>query len=466
MAAYNWGSFLPGGIPFRYDPNNPTASNIFGTTYDTSTWQPTETNPARNVSLGKGLAQDTKEKVMDRTDLINKRANELGYIDTSKPQVNKMSMFPDMSNVNWRGNIFQGDARGYGNTTQNIDPNWQTSAGSVGHWNYKPTLPVTGTNYPGANKPVQEIVNEDIHLDVGPQRPIITPNIPKPGADWPGFGIPRALAETVFRMKEGPYYSEKFPGREFTEGGKTYTQSGLGGYYHPDEVFNMQQFGGVGTFDPRKDKWDKNIVSFADDWEEGLEDWVGKYGDMKYKTERMRKKQADKIAMLEQIQNRRAAIEAANRAASAQHLASQGIQVGGGGRWEDPGQRDRGGQGAFREDVKSMRSAGRSYKDAQGNVGYSRGRKDGGRVGLYAGGDPEEPAENIYEFMQDQGVPYGDMASAVDPMDALNDMSMNIFGKPLHELTGEEYQMLIDMANDQASGPQEEIVEEGIASLV
>ena len=113
-----------------------------------------------------------------------------------------------------------------------------------------------------------------------------------------------------------------------------------------------------------------------------------------------------------------------------------------------------------------MRSAGRSYKDAQGNVGYSRGRKDGGRVGLYQGGDPEEPAENVFEFMQDQGVPYGEMASAPDQMDALNDMSMEVFGKPLHQLTGEEYQMLIDMANDQAGTGQEEIVEEGIASLV
>ena len=64
--------------------------------------------------------------------------------------------------------------------------------------------------------------------------------------------------------------------------------------------------------------------------------------------------------------------------------------------------------------------------------------------------------------MQDQGIPYGEMASAVDPMDALNDMSMDIFGKPLHELTGEEYQMLIDMANDQASADQPE----GLASLV
>ena len=43
------------------------------------------------------------------------------------------------------------------------------------------------------------------------------------------------------------------------------------------------------------------------------------------------------------------------------------------------------------------------------------------------------------------------MASAVDPMDALNDMSMNIYNKPLHQLNEDEYQMLIDMANDQAS---------------
>ena len=58
------------------------------------------------------------------------------------------------------------------------------------------------------------------------------------------------------------------------------------------------------------------------------------------------------------------------------------------------------------------------------------------------------------------------MASAPRLEDSRNDMAWNLFGKPLHELTGEEYQMLIDMANDQASGPQEEIVEEGIASLV
>jgi hypothetical protein len=56
------------------------------------------------------------------------------------------------------------------------------------------------------------------------------------------------------------------------------------------------------------------------------------------------------------------------------------------GRYENLNDRDRGGQGAFAEDKTSMRSAGRSYQDAQGNVGYSRGRKDGGRIDYKHGG--------------------------------------------------------------------------------
>jgi len=52
------------------------------------------------------------------------------------------------------------------------------------------------------------------------------------------------------------------------------------------------------------------------------------------------------------------------------------------------------------------------------------------------------------------------MASAPDPMDALNDMSMNVYGKPLHELTPEQYQMLIDMANDQASAPNTGVIDQ------
>jgi len=56
------------------------------------------------------------------------------------------------------------------------------------------------------------------------------------------------------------------------------------------------------------------------------------------------------------------------------------------GRYENINDRDRGGQGAFAEDKTSMRSAGRSYQNARGDVGYSRGRKDGGRIDYKHGG--------------------------------------------------------------------------------
>ena len=83
--------------------------------------------------------------------------------------------------------------------------------------------------------------------------------------------------------------------------------------------------------------------------------------------------------------------------------------------------------------------------------------KDGGRIGYKWG---ELVDENIKGPGFDENI---EMASAVDPMDALNDMSMEIFnGRQLHELTPEEYQMLIDMANEQAMGEQDQ----GIASLV
>ena len=82
----------------------------------------------------------------------------------------------------------------------------------------------------------------------------------------------------------------------------------------------------------------------------------------------------------------------------------------------------------------------------------------GGRVGYREG-------ELVEEDINVQGPGFDvneQMAGYIDPQDALNDMSMNIFGKPLHDLTPEEYQMLIDMANDQAMAEQPE----GLASIV
>jgi len=96
-----------------------------------------------------------------------------------------------------------------------------------------------------------------------------------------------------------------------------------------------------------------------------------------------------------------------------------------------------------------------------GRDSYGPWKAEGGRIG-YANGEFVDEDINI------QGPGYDvneniEMASAQDPMDALNDMAMQIFGKPLHELTPEEKQILFEMANDQAAGPGQG---EGIASLV
>jgi len=99
---------------------------------------------------------------------------------------------------------------------------------------------------------------------------------------------------------------------------------------------------------------------------------------------------------------------------------------------------------------------------------FSASFNKGGRVGLRMGGDPtqwmsEQETITPFQLQQEEGVNMGLQASAPDPMDALNDMSMEVFGKPLNLLNEDEFQMLIDMANDQAMGIGNE---QGIASLV
>ena len=125
------------------------------------------------------------------------------------------------------------------------------------------------------------------------------------------------------------------------------------------------------------------------------------------------------------------------------------------------GQVQRGG-GAGDSSRSHMGGISQSQADAVGAANAAAGMSgwglaQGGRAGYKWG---ELVDENIEGPGFDENI---EMASAVDPMDALNDMSMEIFnGRQLHELTPEEYQILIDMANDQAMGEQDQ----GIASLV
>ena len=92
---------------------------------------------------------------------------------------------------------------------------------------------------------------------------------------------------------------------------------------------------------------------------------------------------------------------------------------------------------------------------------YGPWKAEGGRIG-YANGEFVDEDVNIAGpgFDVNENI---EMASAVDPMDALNDMSLMIFKKPFDQLNDDEKQILFEMANDQAAAPG---TGEGLASLV
>jgi len=88
-------------------------------------------------------------------------------------------------------------------------------------------------------------------------------------------------------------------------------------------------------------------------------------------------------------------------------------------------------------------------------------KAQGGRIGLRGGGDDSIFIDESMEVLR--GGEDGDVelqenieiASDPTASDSLNDLSMNEFGKPVHELTPEEYQILLDMANDSAEMPNQ-----------
>jgi len=64
-------------------------------------------------------------------------------------------------------------------------------------------------------------------------------------------------------------------------------------------------------------------------------------------------------------------------------------------------------RGAFQRSGGQRASTPAGHTDP-GKGSYGPWKAQGGRVGLYAGGDPEEPAEDIREIMQDQNIPFSD----------------------------------------------------------
>jgi hypothetical protein len=109
---------------------------------------------------------------------------------------------------------------------------------------------------------------------------------------------------------------------------------------YPEEVFGMQEFGS--GEDLRTDPWGKNIVSFAGDYEQGIKDWVEKYGSRMPKKAHsyFAKKQAWKKQALAKIIKEEQAREATKIEQARNRVHENRIQNTGGwqsGMAADPG---------------------------------------------------------------------------------------------------------------------------------
>jgi len=128
---------------------------------------------------------------------------------------------------------------------------------------------------------------------------------------------------------------------------------------------------------------------------------------------------------------------------------------------------DRGGRGDRPDTGRNAPGGGRGQSPTGGNVagtpfaqggriGYNRGRVV--NPGGYQGDEFED--ENTLEFMQDQGIPYGEMAET------------SPFEMRIQELidTGMSWQEAYQIASEEfgqiAEGPEDSFSQEGIASLV
>tara|TARA_R110002020_G_scaffold3896_1_gene17161 strand:- start:105 stop:1130 length:1026 start_codon:yes stop_codon:yes gene_type:complete len=125
--------------------------------------------------------------------------------------------------------------------------------------------------------------------------------------------------------------------------------------------------------------------------------------------------------------------------------------------WQSPSGRDHAGTGGIGSPESK---AGGAPGTAEASSDW---RAEGGRIGYRWGEsvDPEEPSENIFEFMQDQGVPYDQMASDDNNTWLLE----NLFEKylDLGFSPAEAEKMALDEFEQRSMGPAQD---QGIASLV
>ena len=226
----------------------------------------------------------------------------------------------------------------------------------------------------------------------------------------------------------------------------------------------------IGMYNDQVARHDKTIEGFADQWGNLKEEDEDAY-NAKLQVHLDRKKQAELeraqvIANQQKLSDERAQKEkdfvTQNLGVTAADVGSTTTQGGGGGIASSgmTGAQAAGMGGGSRQatsagSTKSGRTdSGWGWKEG-GRIGYNRGRVV--NPGGYQGDEFED--ENTLEFMQDQGIPYGEMAET------------SPFEMRIQELmdTGMSWQEAYQIASEEfatAERPEESFSEEGIASIV
>ena len=272
-------------------------------------------------------------------------------------------------------------------------------------------------------------------------------------------GIPSVIGGAISALAprfsgEGKY-SEKFPAREFTEqtseGPRTYTQQSLGGHYTPYEKDVMESYGQVGEYgDPRKDVFGQNIVSFAEDHEEKLRDWVRKYGSRKSDDPRFNKRQRQKNALLQRIDERKGDTRT-------------GDTVDTGGRGYSPEKHYNPTTQRYQAPAEHRAERSFTYRDpntGREKTGFRGGRAEGGRIG-YRDGEFVDEDVNIQGpgFDVNENIEMAEEDPFRMRIQELIDKGLS--WEDAYDIAAHEFQ------DEFAEGPEESFSEDqGIASLV
>ena len=359
---------------------------------------------------------------------------------------------------------------GINNTKVGNNPNWFRSAGSVGHWNYQPQeTPVEDVVYP--NEP---LLYGDLHpyrSETEKFRTRFDPTQIQAAPENKGFNFPSiwggvkgGLEWLGDKFKRSPEKQAEWDAlRNVTDQYGTYRTGTLPGGQYADIVDGkITVTAPDGTTLLRNKNFDSmfgsnsvaDMLQKKEDWAKGRFD---KFGD-EWTDE-------DHRGISKDLYNYYKSTGALNkwRGQPSETITEKTITDNiAPGRWQSDRAKIEAYTGRPMSAYRASRPASERQFTGHGRSGMGRDPSDrmayGGRAG-YREGELVEEDVNI----QGPGFDVNEQtAGFIDPMDALNDMSMDIFGKPLNLLNEEEYQMLIDMANDQARMDQGE----GLASLV